>query len=574
MSAFPHAIWRTALVLVFGLVTGLATPHAKPSDTVPPRFQRAPVLKANPNPSVPLAGVLSFSANESVTVHLTITDDKTGDRWSVDYRELAAAHTNLPVLGFRPGRKHSVAVRIADAAGNVTPYERALTFTTGALPTGFPLIKLVVPADPLRSEPGVTVFVVFSPVIDRYLVAVDRSGEVVWYYRAAADPYEPRKLANGHVLFLESDTRLVEMDMLGNVVASWHTTHHPSPPQGSLLLEGVDYCHHDVFPMPDDHIALLCKELRRNVVYPSSAEIRDAPALPSANVLADRIVEIDRRGEVVHSYSLWDLLVPRDEAGRYARPLIGYYSFMQPIGWFLREIRSFVPKDLAYDWSHGNTVTYVAEDDSFLFSARNLNAVVKFRRSTGEIVWILSPHENWPAQLQPYLLTPRYDVARYATIQAFWPYSQHSPIALPNGNVLLFDNGTYRASAFGKPWLPTDNFSRAVEYHVDPGARTVEIPWEYRRADLFAHFVGSVRWLPSTGNILSGFLAVTTVGDGKGRCVKSQDWGHESWQEIVETTHAYGQAPQVVFELRIGETACGDGHTNYGYRADRWPSLY
>jgi uncharacterized protein (UPF0248 family) len=54
---------------------------------------------------------------------------------------------------------------------------------------------------------------------------------------------------------------------------------------------------------------------------------------------------------------------------------------------------------------------------------------------------------------------------------------QHDPRPLPNGNVLIFDNGTHR------PDHPA-TFSRVIE--VDP--RTSEIVWEYVDQSLFEFF--------------------------------------------------------------------------------------
>jgi hypothetical protein len=54
---------------------------------------------------------------------------------------------------------------------------------------------------------------------------------------------------------------------------------------------------------------------------------------------------------------------------------------------------------------------------------------------------------------------------------------QHDPRPLPNGNVLIFDNGTHR------PDHPA-TFSRVIE--VDP--RNSEIVWEYVDQSLFEFF--------------------------------------------------------------------------------------
>jgi hypothetical protein len=83
-------------------------------------------------------------------------------------------------------------------------------------------------------------------------------------------------------------------------------------------------------------------------------------------------------------------------------------------------------------------------------SGRNISTVVMIERATGKIIWRLGS----PPLAQ-----------------------QHDPRPLPNGNILIFDNGTHRA----------DNpatFSRVIE--VDP--HTDAIVWEYADQSLFEFF--------------------------------------------------------------------------------------
>ena len=51
-------------------------------------------------------------------------------------------------------------------------------------------------------------------------------------------------------------------------------------------------------------------------------------------------------------------------------------------------------------------------------------------------------------------------------------YNQHDVQELPNGNLILIDNGADRPTRQG-------SFSRAAEYVVDHEAKTVSLIWEY-----------------------------------------------------------------------------------------------
>ena len=66
---------------------------------------------------------------------------------------------------------------------------------------------------------------------------------------------------------------------------------------------------------------------------------------------------------------------------------------------------------------------------------------------------------------------------------------------LPNGNLLLFDNGLRH----------TERQSRAVEYRLDVPARTATMVWEFRHVPpLYTPFTGSVERLPN-GNTVVAF---------------------------------------------------------------------
>jgi len=95
------------------------------------------------------------------------------------------------------------------------------------------------------------------------------------------------------------------------------------------------------------------------------------------------------------------------------------------------------------DWSHGNAVVHDPADDSIVVSLRHQDAVVKFSRQTGELKWILGPHENWDMeQFGEFLLTP------LSEDEFFFQYHQHAPDITDEGTILIYDNGNNRASPF------------------------------------------------------------------------------------------------------------------------------
>lgn len=117
------------------------------------------------------------------------------------------------------------------------------------------------------------------------------------------------------------------------------------------------------------------------------------------------------------------------------------------------------------EWSHANTVVPLP-NDQVMFSFRHISTVGIIDKKTNEIVWRLG-----------------YDVLA----------QQHDPNVLPNGNILIFDNGTHRKSVA----MPS---SRVIE--VDP--KTKQIVWQYQDTpnyNFFSPYISGARRLPN-GNTL------------------------------------------------------------------------
>jgi len=128
--------------------------------------------------------------------------------------------------------------------------------------------------------------------------------------------------------------------------------------------------------------------------------------------------------------------------------------------------------DYPFDWAHNNTgqslpdTAAAARDQRFapgniLFSYRSLDTIGVIERATGEIVWAWGP----------------------GVLDG-----QHQPTLMPDGRILVFDNGTRR------------RWSRVLI--VDPLAE--EVVWEYRaepQEAFFSAYISGAQLLPN-GNLL------------------------------------------------------------------------
>jgi hypothetical protein len=131
------------------------------------------------------------------------------------------------------------------------------------------------------------------------------------------------------------------------------------------------------------------------------------------------------------------------------------------------------------DFDHPNSIGF-DRDGNYVVSWRNLGQVMKIDAASGEVIWRLGGlRGDFTFVNDP--------------LNGF--SAQHSARILPNGNLLLYDNGVRRQ--------PQE--SRAVEYALDPVAKTATLVWEFRRSPIiYTPFVGLVQRLAS-GNTLVAY---------------------------------------------------------------------
>jgi hypothetical protein len=131
------------------------------------------------------------------------------------------------------------------------------------------------------------------------------------------------------------------------------------------------------------------------------------------------------------------------------------------------------------DFDHPNAVS-LDQDGNYIVSWRNLGAVIKIDAQSGETIWRLGGANN-----------------EFTFVNdPFNGFSaQHYARILPNGHLLLYDNGTRHQ--------PSE--TRVVEYALDIPMRTATLVWEFRHAPpIYTAYVGSVQRLVS-GNTAIGY---------------------------------------------------------------------
>lgn len=144
------------------------------------------------------------------------------------------------------------------------------------------------------------------------------------------------------------------------------------------------------------------------------------------------------------------------------------------------------------DWFHNNAVWYDKKTNSLTFSGRHEDAVINLDFETGELNWIIGDPENWPQEyVDKYFFTPVGDG------EFDWQYEQHACVVLPDGDIMLFDNGHYRAKNPDNYIPNSQNFSRGVRYRIDTDKMTIEQVWQYgkeRGAEFFSPYICNVEY--------------------------------------------------------------------------------
>ncbi len=533
----PTSAWLLCVVALLTLSSAC---------TAPPAAENVALVN-NPNPTVPLAGILTLTSDRPVVVTLDIEDAEHQQR--VTPSQQAATQHEIPVLGLRPGRTHTVTATLTDDKGRETVLE-PLEITTPPLPDDFPPIAVTVRRQ-AAMEPGVTLIHYFrwkTPFEDDdewgLAAAVDPEGEVVWYYKVDHFVDELERLPNGN-FFYSHDDGINEIDMLGNVHRQWHTSYAPEDAIGpeSILID-TDTFHHEVIYLSDSGTFLgLGLESREYDDFP--VEYPPSNKRATDRVSGDELIEFTPEGEIVRRIKVLDVLDPRR---------LGNGSLGRD---FYDHVYEGVYDPMPFDLLHSNALTYLPDEDAAVVSSNFQSVLYKVDLSSGELQWLLGDPTGWREPWADKLLQPAGDVG--------WPYHQHGVELTPRGTLLLFDNGAERAIPPNEEMPPDERYSRAVEYRIDEAAGTVEEVWTYgpEQERFISPFISDADHLPETGNVLvtDGGRMAGPNGEVMGT------FGGRQWARVFEVTY---DGKEKVWELITDDPSTPTS----AYRAQRHRSLY
>ncbi|MFC2084272.1 aryl-sulfate sulfotransferase [Bacteroidota bacterium] len=205
---------------------------------------------------------------------------------------------------------------------------------------------------------------------------------------------------------------------------------------------------HDFILLPNGHAIMLAYDIQ---IIDMSKIIEGGQ--PNAQVTGSIIQELDVEKNVVYQWRCWDHIPITDS----------YKDVTKP----------------RFDYIHVNSVE-LDNDDHIILSCRETSEVIKISRETGETIW------RWGGKNNDFTTIGDHEenAPRYFKLQ-------HSVRRLPNGNIIMFDNGADKNDK-------QRDYTRAVEYAMDEVNMTATMVWEFRHdPDILALTGGTVVRLPN-----------------------------------------------------------------------------
>jgi arylsulfate sulfotransferase len=277
---------------------------------------------------------------------------------------------------------------------------------------------------------------------------VDPFGKIRWYSNGFSETkkYGLQKFKNGNIGFG------VPMNGQGKIYEYSMTGQVEKIYDVYPEFENI---HHDVFEMPNGNLLATVNKV-------------------GIETIEDHIIEIDRNSGSI--LNIWDLR-----------------EILQTDRFTFRKIKD------GKDWFHTNAVIYDDRDNSIIVSgqAQGLAKVTW----DNKLKWILSPHDGWDSRFKNHLLNP-------ISSQFDWSFGQHAPLILPNGNLMLFDNG------FGRNFSNELKYSRVVEYKIDEFdfGGDISQEWSYgkeRGLEIYSPIISDVDFLEESSTV---FITAGSIG--------------------------------------------------------------
>jgi hypothetical protein len=440
--------WRAVAAALLTAVAACSDNGNDITTPPPPDSVHITSVSASANPTNALAASVAVAAEHADSARLLFAAPGAAVD-STPGASLATGQATIPVLGLRSGASYRGVVEAFGASGRVR--SDSVSFVGGELPEPLQHVTFTTTGTGAR---GYTLAALALGGTSLFAIAFDSAGAIRWYrgfdFPTTQATGDLKQQTNGNfTMFLGSTTgsqpvpgQFVEFaptgDSLRTIAApgSLYTDNHELTITGSGADERMHLFGYD-----------------RRVTDLSSV---GGPA--AAEIAGHSVLRLTPDGTSEFTWSGWDHL---EIADWIEPPAADPASTSQQ------------------DFDHPNALSFDL-DGNYIVSWRNLGEVTKIDAQSGEIVWRLGGANNQFTFVND-------------PLNGF--SAQHYARILPDGHLLLYDNGTRHQ--------PQE--TRVVEYALDLAAHTATLVWEFRHSPpIYTSFVGSVQRLAS-GNTAIGY---------------------------------------------------------------------
>jgi hypothetical protein len=356
---------------------------------------------------------------------------------------------SMSLLGMKAGEtyQYQTITELDDGTQLTSPVG---TVSLDVAASGLP--DFVISEDDSGSNAEGYLVVAFMQPSDAWLAIVDRDGDYVWYTQA--DPGQmittPEASIDGTSIIYTQNARTQNEDTATLIRMQM---------DGSERTETrITMGHHDFAEHADGTLAYLGLELADATV--------DGQDYLVASDLISEVQEGDTTGETdTQVFSFLD-------------------SYDAPYAHELFDENAYGTG--AADWTHANSLMYDPAEDVYYALSKNLSALFKIDRSSGEILWQMGGKSSDFTALE----NPE---------DTFWTHGHMSHIW--DGGLMMFDNGYTDENGRA--------ISRVVEYSFNEQSMTIEKVFEYIEPEgRTMEILGDAKKLPN-GNY---FTAWSTAG--------------------------------------------------------------
>ena len=286
----------------------------------------------------------------------------------------------------------------------------------------------------------------------------------------------------------------------------------------------------------------------------------------------DVILEVDRDGNVVDDFRLFEILDPYRknllEALDQGAVCLNIDASKSGQTMSAEELAKLEESDAFGDivgtgagrnWAHVNSVDYDPTDDSIIISSRH-QGIAKISRDK-TVKWILASPEGWQKDLAAKVLTPVDKSGTPIKCEGSvceggfdWSWTQHTAWRIDEKSepgivyLTVFDNGDARGME--QPAMPEMKYTRGVVYKVDEKKMTVEQVWEVGKDLGFEYYspvTGLCQYQPDKDSVVV-YYSTAGMGDIARSAGRKQGRIHP-----VITEYRWGETKPAV-EIRLWDT--------------------